>query len=175
MTVLPIVQLQVVLLIAFVGLVSAGAVIDMRSRHIPDRISLAVALVWVMYVLTDNTGWQSGLIAAAIVFAIGFVLFERGFVGGGDVKLLTVVSLWASTELVLPMTLIIAIAGVFVSVAVWIHVRGLDFFSLGWRPQKTGDQAERLYAPYAVAILMGAIFVAGTKAVNLLHALEPAL
>ena len=175
MTVLSVVQLQALLLIAFVGLVGAGTVTDVRSRIIPDRISLAVALVWVMYVLTDNTGWQSGLIAAAIVFAVGFVLFERGFVGGGDVKLLTVVSLWAGTELVLPMILAIAIAGVFVSVAVWIHARGLDFFSLGWRPQKTGDQAERLYVPYAVAILMGAIFVAGSKVINLLHTLEPVL
>ena len=167
--------LQALLLVTFVGLVGAGAVTDVRSRRIPNRVSLAVAVVWVMFALTENTGWRSGLIAAAAVFAIGFALFERGFVGGGDVKLLSAVSLWAGTELALPMIATVAIAGALVSVAVWIHARGLYFFPLGLRLRKAGTHAEQLYAPYAVAILVGAIFIAGSKAVNLLHALEPAL
>ena len=169
------VQLQIVFLIAFVGLVGAGAVADVRSRRIPNQISLAVALVWVMYALTDNTGWQGGLIAAVIVLAVGIVVYAFDLVGGGDIKLLTAVSLWAGTELALPMIATIAIAGAIISVSVWIHARGISFFSFQLLQPKADTHTEQLYTPYAVAILPGAIFIAGFKMVNLFNALEPAL
>ena len=169
------VQLQIVFLIAFVGLVGAGAVTDVRSRRIPNQISLAVAFVWVMFALTDNTGWQGGLIVAVIVLSLGFVLYGFGLAGGGDIKLLTAVSLWAGTELALPMIATIAIAGAIVSVAVWIHARGIRFFSFKLLQPKADTRAQQLYTPYAVAILMGAIFIAGSKAANLFNTLESAL
>ena len=169
------VQLQVVFLIAFVGLVGAGAVTDVRSRRIPNQVSLTVALVWVMYALTDLTGWQSGLIAAVIVLAVGIVVYAFGLVGGGDIKLLTAVSLWAGTELALPVIAIIAIAGAVISVSVWIHARGISFFSFQLLEPKADIHAEQLYTPYAAAILPGAVFIAGVKIASLFNALEPAL
>jgi len=175
MTGLPMVQLQVVLLITFVGLVGAGAVTDVRNRRIPNQISLAVALVWVMYALTNNTGWLGGLIAAAIVLAVGIVVYAFDLVGGGDIKLLTTVSLWAGTELALPMIAIVAIAGALVSVSVWIHARGISFFSFQLLEPKADIRTEQLYTPYAVAILPGAVFIAGVKMASLFNALEPAL
>ena len=169
------VQLQIVFLIAFVGLVGAGAVTDVCSRRIPNQVSLAVALVWVMYALTDNTGWLGGLIAAVIVLAVGIVVYAFGFVGGGDIKLLTAVSLWAGTELALPMIATVAIAGAIVSIAVWIHSHGISCFSFQLLQPKADTHAEQLYTPYAVAILPGAIFIAVFKIVSLFNALEPAL
>ena len=169
------VQLQIVFLAVFVGLVGAGAVTDVRSRRIPNQISLAVALVWIMYALTDNTGWQGGLIVAVIVLSLGFVLYGFGLAGGGDIKLLTAVSLWAGTELALPMIATVAITGAIVSVAVLIYARGISFFSFQLLQPKSDTYAEQLYTPYAVAILMGAIFIAGSKAANLFNTLESAL
>ena len=169
------VQLQIVFLIAFVGLVGAGAVTDVRSRRIPNQISLAVAFVWVMYVLTDHTGWLGGLIAAGIVLAVGIVVYAFDLVGGGDIKLLTAVSLWAGTELALPMIAIVAIAGAIVSVSVWIYSRGISCFSFQLLQPKANIHAEQLYTPYAVAILPGAVFIAVFKMTNLFNTLGPAL
>lgn len=78
-----------VLWVAFAILVAA-TIFDLRSREIPDSLSvclLAVALCATGFGL-HSVGWLDLLAGTALGFGAGSLLFWMGGFGGGDVKLL---------------------------------------------------------------------------------------
>lgn len=171
------ITIQILALLAFCGLTVAATVTDLRSYRIPNRISLAVAGLFPVYVLAGFADAGSGLLAGGIVFAIGVFLFARGWMGGGDVKLLAAVSLWAGTELLLPMILIVSITGGIMSAVEWIRTGGLTRILSRYIPTIDVGPAltagrEQAVVPYAAAILAGAIYVAATKGLALTAFLE---
>lgn len=90
-------QLQFAALIAFAALMVLAALEDLRRLVIPNALTLSLCVLWPLYVLATPTlvGVLGALACAAIVFLVGALLFSRGFIGGGDVKLLAVATLWA--------------------------------------------------------------------------------
>ena len=80
-------------------LLGIGSVMDIKTREIPDRISVFVALSAVINFRPENL-W--GLVVAAIFFVTALV---TGKIGGGDVKLIAALSLvcglWGSFLLLL--------------------------------------------------------------------------
>lgn len=117
-------------------LMMAAAVGDVRHYRISNTLCLAVALGGLMLIavqallgaearLFDNPWrqlWMS-LIIAGVVFAGSAGLFAAGVMGGGDVKLLTAVTLWAGPQLALMFLFITALAGGLVSLAVLVHAK----------------------------------------------------
>jgi prepilin peptidase CpaA len=82
-------MIDVVQTIAFVALAVAAAASDVRSRRIPNALTvsgLAVALV-----LRAGLGWPSlreGLLGAGLALLIALGLLALGALAGGDAKLL---------------------------------------------------------------------------------------
>jgi len=78
-----------VLLVALIGTAMA-AVIDLRTRRVPDRVTLALAATGVALAATGFG--RVGVIAACAGAATGLLLMLPGYLfgatGGGDVKLL---------------------------------------------------------------------------------------
>jgi len=70
-----------------------AATTDIATRLIPNEVCLALAVLGVVGQLANPTQIIWSLIVAAIVFALLFFVYSRGSVGGGDVKLLTALSL----------------------------------------------------------------------------------
>jgi len=67
---------------------------DVATRTIPNRVSLALAVLGLAFRMTE--GWTAvltSLAAAAALFLVLFACHARGLLGGGDVKLLTALSL----------------------------------------------------------------------------------
>jgi prepilin peptidase CpaA len=95
----PVVQL--VAAAGFVGLMATAAVADWRRLVIPNGLVLGLLLLWpVRFATMPSATLVAALeaVAAALaVFACGCLLFSRGLVGGGDVKLFTAAALWAGT------------------------------------------------------------------------------
>ena len=88
------------------------------------------------------------------MFFVGAFLFRMKFVGGGDVKLVAAVSIWAGSGLALPMILVTVLAGgvlgvIAVGSNVWVN-RGTGLLTL------SGLRKERL--PYGAAIGFGGLF-----------------
>ena len=94
------------------------------------------------------------------LFGVGFVLFVFRFAGGGDVKLLAAVGMWAGSTLVFPYLVATAIAGGVISLAAIVRIQVI-------RPRVEGPMPigawlspilqERI--PYGAAIAVGALYV----------------
>jgi len=67
-----------------------AAVGDIRSRRIPNALVFSVGALGIARIALagDAAAAVMTLLAAAAVFAVGFLLFWRGLIGGGDAKLL---------------------------------------------------------------------------------------
>jgi prepilin peptidase CpaA len=113
--------------VAVVLLCCAASVQDVRTFLIADRyfiiiagLFLIVAVVGVMvgtvsaWTILATVGWSS------LIFIVATTLFAFGLFGGGDVKLLTAVSLWVVPGALLPFLLFVALAGGFVSLGVLV-------------------------------------------------------
>jgi prepilin peptidase CpaA len=84
------------------------------------------------------------LIVGMAVLAVGILLFARGWVGGGDVKLLASASVWAGPALVFDLLVIMALSGGVLAVLVMLRGR---------------NDAKRAL-PYGIAIAAGGVYVA---------------
>jgi prepilin peptidase CpaA len=86
-----------ILAIVLPGLLALAAGWDIASYTIPNRVQLAIIAAFVVFMaLAGFTTAQLGahLLAGFIGLAIGFTLFARGYIGGGDAKLFACVALW---------------------------------------------------------------------------------
>jgi Flp pilus assembly protein protease CpaA len=83
--------MQAVLTVLAVAAFLAAAYGDIRSRRIPNKLALAIGVLGVsrMVLVGDPGAAAATLLAAAAMLAIGFGLFWRGIIGGGDAKLVS--------------------------------------------------------------------------------------
>ena len=102
------------LALAFPVLLTIGAASDLLRYLIPNWISLALAALSIPALLLagiDLAGLLWHLAVGLAVFGLTSILFFRGMIGGGDVKLLAAVSCWTGWPLVVPFIIYTAIAG----------------------------------------------------------------
>jgi prepilin peptidase CpaA len=92
----------------FVVLMAIAAFEDFRRFTIPNWLTLGLCALWPLSLLAapSVSGTVGDLACGLIVFAIGALLFARGYLGGGDVKLLAAAALWSGPPL-LPSLLIL--------------------------------------------------------------------
>ena len=142
-------QASPLLLAFFLMSLIAAAAVDIRQRRVPNLLVAAAALSGIAaFVLTGHAGllWQPLLAALAIVL-VGVPLFARGWVGGGDIKLLAAAAFWFTATAALQYVAAVLLAG-----------GVLALIAIGWRRVR-GKQVSRhddAGLPYAVAIAVGA-------------------
>lgn len=135
--------------LAAAGCVVGAAINDLRRFEIADAWSIAIAILYVAHAaLVPPTTWLGHVLAPALVFSTGLFLFARGWMGGGDIKLLTAVAVWTGLTGLAPMLLATVIAGGGLAIGL-IALRAL--------PLPAGVRLFQRDAPlpYAVAIAAG--------------------
>jgi prepilin peptidase CpaA len=157
----------------FLTLLGLAAFKDICERRIPNRLTGALAALYPVYVLASPTpvAWLAALGLAALVFAVGLGLFARALIGGGDVKLLAALSLWAGPEQFVWFFLVTTLAGGVLSlISLWyrrwgflvearLATRGLATPS-AVPDAPTGGAPDRANTlPYGVAIAAGGIAI----------------
>lgn len=144
--------LQATILLAAAGIVTWAAVSDLRTNIIPNSANVALFVLWTGWVISGAgaSPWLSISIGAAM-FLVGAVLFHFGQMGGGDVKFLTVLCIWAGPSEVLPFLIHVAFAGGVLTLA-WIANGRFVAPALG---RAVHADAKRV-VPYGVAIAAGA-------------------
>jgi len=172
-------------ILAFAALLIAAAVEDVRGLTIPNRIPLGIIILYPAYVLSAGgpVDWTGAAVLAAIALVIGFIIFARGYAGGGDAKLFVAASLWAGPALFPTFLVVTAIVGGAIAIGMIAHRRfaraiqsRADQAAAGTAPDEgvagwlSVNPVTRVYAalasigsrrdlPYGVAIAAGGIQV----------------
>ncbi len=146
-----------------IGLLCWAAFSDFLKFIIPNWVCAAIAALYPLYVLAaaPQVDWAGGVACGVIVFALGFVFFVLRLTGGGDVKLLSAVAMWAGPQLVLPFLIVTAFAGGVVSLTTLMRVlpgRLRPAGRVGFSMRESPAMRERV--PYGVAIAVGGVYVA---------------
>lgn len=151
-------------LATMMGLTVAAAIGDVKTYRIPNAFSLALLALYPLFALTAPYAVAplASLGVMAAVLAVGFALFALRLVGGGDVKLLTALSLFAGPGLVMDLMFVMALAGGVIAAAMMSHrLRfGLAsaFDQMGSRVLRDALLGNAI--PYGLAIAAGAVFLA---------------
>jgi prepilin peptidase CpaA len=95
---------------------------DITRYIIPNWLCGFLLLLYPIgvYMAAVPVDWQKGLIAMGIVFAVGYIIFSRNWMGGGDVKLLIVTSLWIGLAKLMDFMFFVAILGGVLSVVLYV-------------------------------------------------------
>lgn len=163
-------------LFIFAALMIWASVSDIRRYILSNKLCLSVALLYPVFIFAlylNNTPPTWEYIAysigiAIIIFTILLILFSFNLIGGGDVKLIPAVALWAGPSLTIKFLLITTICGGIVSLAIigYRYVRKTFL-----QPKSSGNvnlyvsESSKLIKkedniPYGVAISAGGLFVA---------------
>ena len=159
-------QLQVGCLLALAMLLIAAGWQDLQTMRIPNRLPAAIMAAFAVWAVA---GWTLGSVSvadlgatsvcAAVVFAVGGLVFATGSMGGGDVKLLTAVTLFAGPDLLADFLMVTALTGGAMALASLAGARigpsapGFDG-ALGTRMREG--------LPYGPAIAAGGLWVAAS-------------
>lgn len=156
----PIVSILEILLLLYV------ATLDVATRLISNQICLALALLGIASQSASPMQVVEALIAAAILFVLLLVVYQRGWMGGGDVKLLVALAVGLTLTGIVQLLAATALAGGVLAL-VHITMRSLPNPKLApagssllrrvyaverWR------QLRRAPLPYGVAIACGGIW-----------------
>jgi prepilin peptidase CpaA len=173
------------LLMGLAVLLSLAALIDVRERRIPNWLTAGVAALYPLYVLASPSppAWLGAVAAAFAVFLFGLILFGRQLIGGGDVKLIAAMTLWAGLDHLALFALVTSLAGGGLALASlwyqrWHGVIGAHMAALGWNLAPAGPPRHEpvaspegsdaiasspvdrpLTLPYGVAIAAGGLVV----------------
>ena len=97
-------------LLALALLAAAG--FDLWRFEIPDTVTIVIIIAAVLFGLgTPGFAWASHAAAGGAFFAFGLLAFARGWLGGGDVKVMTGCACWASLATLAEQVVLIALAG----------------------------------------------------------------
>lgn len=154
--------MDTLLLLFFPALMAFGAVSDLLTMTIPNRLSLLlVAGFFAMAVLTGMPVETIGMHLAAgmLVLFITFSMFAFGWIGGGDAKLAAATGLWCGFGVLLDYAMFASVLGGALTLAIlcWRRLLLPEFaFRVEWIARlhhaKTG-------IPYGIALAAAGLAV----------------
>ena len=156
----------------------ASSFIDLKKRIIPDELVILIALCGLCACLSTRPPeiWLSLLIAAGVFIALA-ICHHCHWLGGGDVKLISALSLAVPIDQVGALILAISLAGAVLCCAylsAGFVLKALQVEPAGRAPPVEGtfsgwlrDESERIIegrtVPYALAIFGGFVYHAYTE------------
>ena len=148
-------------LAATAGALGWAAVSDIRRYIIPNSVPVIVAGAFAL--TACFLPWSfliGGGVTSMAILAVGALFFMRGWMGGGDAKLLATVALWAGPSLFSHFALVTAVAGAGLAALMLSPLRrfmpapSADALSL---TSAGGKRYQPM--PYGVAIAVGGAYV----------------
>ncbi len=150
-----------------------ACVCDLRSRRIPNVLTLGAAAAGLLYRV--STGGFGALGEGALGWLVGVLMFIVPFalrgLGGGDVKLVAALGAWIGPSAAIWLGLYTAVAGGVLGIAVAIAygycftaIRNIRLLLIHWRvaglkalPEITLDNSSAPKLAYAVPVLVGMV------------------
>ena len=143
-----------IILVVAAAVLFHAALTDLKNYKIRNETVLLLASLFVLHAIASgrwvDAGWNIGL--AAVVFAFLVYFYSRGWMGGGDVKILTVALLWTGVDCALVFAILLFI---FAS----LHLLAVRFGLTG--SAAGGDERRRIAFAQSVAAALIAVFMLG--------------
>ncbi len=107
---------QCIALAGMAALLARSVWTDISELRIPNTVCAGMVLLWAAYAATKLAAGGDPLILhsifwAFVVLAGGFVIYCLGWMGAGDIKLISALALWAGPVLLPTFLLVTALAG----------------------------------------------------------------
>jgi prepilin peptidase CpaA len=145
------------MILAAIALLAIAAYSDIRTFRIPNVLVGAIAALGILrLVVLGNPAVAIFAVGVAVLFfLIGCLLFTRGIVGGGDVKLLAATILLVRYGDLFEFFVIMSVVGAVLSIAVIVIHNYLPLYAGPWLGSRLATA--RLPVPYGVAISVAGI------------------
>jgi len=149
-----------------IALFLMAALHDVLARTVPNGLAFALAITGIAARFIDRT-LPISLAIGALVFVLAALCWRRGWMGGGDVKLLGAGAIAVPPIHVMPFITVMAISGALLAL-VYLTGRSLPAPHPSARPTSLLARAARIERwrlhrggplPYACAIAAGGVFV----------------
>lgn len=148
------------LLLLFPAAMAFAAAMDLLTMTIPNRISIILAVGFLVLAPFAGLSWQTFFTHLAVgtaVLLVGVLMFSQGWVGGGDAKLLAAASLWIGAEHLMLYLAQVAVLGGILSFVVLAYR-----YYLPLEKFNAPDWAKKLHEkgggiPYGLAIAGGGL------------------
>lgn len=144
----------------FPALMVVAAAADVMWLRIPNWLILLLVISFLPFAATTGMPlwlFATNLTTASVLLVAGYLIFSRGWFGGGDAKLLAAAGLWLGFPCVLPFILLTAAVGGVLAAAIGL------MFALHVEAGFRSARLDRVFAvfkpdvPYGFAIAAGAI------------------
>lgn len=132
---------------------------DLSRYMIPNWLSGLVVVAYPVAVVMSPVpvNWQHALLGFVIAFSIGYIMFAKKWMGGGDIKLIIACSLWTGLEHLVDFIVMFAILGGVFSIVLYALRKAIPFMKINKtmpRPLRQGEPV-----PYGVTIAIAFIFM----------------
>ena len=155
-------MLEYPLLLLFpAAMIYAGAM-DFFTMTIPNRVSVALVIAFFGAALLAGMPWMTllGHVGACLlVLVVSIFMFARGWLGGGDAKLLAAASLWFGFELLIDYTLLVSILGGVLAAFILFYRQAVPpmwISGLNWAERLHDEKAG---IPYGIALAGAALWL----------------
>jgi prepilin peptidase CpaA len=141
-------------------LVVVAAAHDFLTLRIPNWLNLVIALAFFPLTMMRGMPGEAMLwhcLTGVVILSVGFGLFSRGFIGGGDAKLLAAAGLWFGWPDAGPFLVLTTLAGGVLAIAYKIGFMfkvEQEVRDIGWAKRWLNVNPD---LPYGIAIAAGAI------------------
>ncbi len=138
-----------------------AAIQDFRAMRIANWISVLIAAGFALFAAThwQMLNFSMHLLIAAVLFAITYGFWLLGWLGGGDVKLITAVGLWLGPVYAFPFIVMLAVSSSLLSIGLLIVRRwaaGRDMSGYSPSMQRIAGIAGTGACPYGIPICLAA-------------------
>jgi prepilin peptidase CpaA len=152
---------------AAVVIYAAVAAQDLQQRRVSNLLCAGIAVLglarWALLMQITPAAWAVAL--AVVLFGIGFLFFVRGWLGGGDVKLITATVLLIGADSTPAFLFLMSVIGSALALIIIIYIRlGRLFGTTVPESEDTVEDtmiatADRFKVPYGVAVAIAASVV----------------
>ena len=134
---------------------------DTTKYIIPNWVVGLLLLVYPMAVATSqvNTNWTMSVLGALTVLVLGYVIFLRRLMGAGDIKLLTVCSLWVGLNGIVDFLVLVALGGGALAVVVLGIRKMMPFINKSKDTKIPRIFCDNEPVPYGIAIAFGFLYM----------------
>lgn len=155
-------MLEYPLLLVFPIAMAYAAISDLLTLTIPNRISIALVAGFFAAALLSNMPWPqvaSHVAAAGACLLVTLLLFSRGWLGGGDAKLLAATALWIGFDKLPSYLILVAIIGGLLALTILVYRKAIPPLWISKPAWAVKLHDAKCGIPYGIALALAGLWL----------------